>query len=216
VYIDILTDQDISRKLTIMTPGHPLFDRLVDLVKGDLSTEQQGEITMHVATCSECAAEVAWLEHILKLYHTDDSTSAPPAALAHVRNFLRRRGVSQGARQVRRITAVLIFDSANPPQAIPMRSNMAVKRQFVFRAEELDLDLHVTSAGSRWIISGQVLGSDEEGRAELWGEMGMLVANTPLNDLRQFTLPAVNAGTYMLKVQLNDTMIEILGLEIGT
>jgi hypothetical protein len=199
-----------------MTPGHRVFDRLVDLLKGDLSTEQQAEIAAHIVTCCKCAADVAWLEHILELYHSDDSTSAPPVALAHVRNFLRRRGVSQGARQLRRITAVLIFDSANPTEAIAMRSNMAVKWQFVFRAEELDLDLHVTSAGAKWIISGQVLGSDEEGRAELWGEMGTLVANSRLNDLHPFTLPAVNAGTYMLKVQLNDTMIEILGLEIGT
>jgi|tagenome__1003787_1003787.scaffolds.fasta_scaffold20390769_2 hypothetical protein len=199
-----------------MTLGHPVFDRLVDLVKGDLSTEQQAEIAAHIATCSMCAADVAWLEHMLELYQTDDSRSAPPVALAQVRNFLRRGDVLQSARQVRCIRAVLIFDSANPAQAIPMRSNMAVKRQFVFRAEELDLDLHVSVAGSKWIISGQVLGSDEEGWAELWGEMGTLEANTPLNDLRQFTLPAVTAGTYMLKVQLNDTMIEILGLEIGT
>ena len=199
-----------------MTPGHPVFDRLVDLVKGDLSTEQQAEIAAHIATCSECAADVAWLEHALDLYRTGDAVSPPASASAHVRGLLRSVVGSQAMKQRRRITAVLIFDSANPTEAIPMRSNMAVKRQFVFRAEELDLDLHVTSAGSRWIISGQVLGSDEEGRAELWGEMGTLVANTPLNDLRQFTLPAVNAGTYMLKVQLNDTLIEILGLEIGT
>ena len=91
-----------------------------------------------------------------------------------------------------------------------------MKRQLVFRAEELDLDLHVVSTGARWIISGQVLGSDEEGRAELQGETGRLIVTTPLNDLRQFTLPPVAAGIYILIVQLNDTVIEIPRLEIGT
>jgi hypothetical protein len=199
-----------------MTPGHPPYNQLVDLVKGDLSAEQQIEIAAHVATCSYCATEVAWLEHILELYRTDGSTSAPPAALARVRSFLTSGVVSQGAGQLWRIRAVLTFDSADAPLAIGMRSDRAGKRQLVFRAEELDLDLHVVPTGSRWIISGQVLGSDDDGQAELRRETGALLATAPLNDLRQFTLPPVAAGTYTLIVQLNDTVIEIPSLKIGS
>jgi hypothetical protein len=199
-----------------MELGHPPFDRLVDLVRGDLSAEQQAEFVAHIATCSYCAAEVAWIEHIRELYRTDDSTSAPPTALAPVRSFFSSGVVLHGAGQLRRITAVLTFDSKHAPLVIGMRSGMAVKRQLVFRAEELDLDLHVVPTGAKWIISGQVLGSDADGQAELHEETGALLATAPLNNLRQFTLPPVAAGTYTLIVQLDDTVIEIPGLEIGT
>ena len=106
-----------------MKPGHPPSDRLVGLVKGDLPTEQRAETAAHVATCSHCAAEVAWMEHILELYRTDDSISAPPTALARVRSFLGSGAVLQGAGQLRRITAVLTFDSEHaPPQSVCART----------------------------------------------------------------------------------------------
>jgi hypothetical protein len=198
-----------------MAYDHPPFNRLTDLVKGDLSGEQQAEIAGHVATCSDCAAEVGWLEHILELYRTDDHISAPPAALARVRCFFPLEVAPQREEPRRRITAVLTFDSADAPLAIGIRSDMAVKRQLVFRAEEFELDLHIVSAGSRWIVSGQVLGSDEDGHAELLEETGTPLATASLNDLRQFTLPPVTAGSYTLMIQLNETAIEVPSLKIG-
>lgn len=216
MYSDNLTDEHISIRLTTVKPGHSPFDRLVDLLKDDLSAEQQAESAAHIATCAHCTDQVSWLEHILELYRTDHSISAPPAALTRVRSFFGSGAMSHSAGQVRRITAVLTFDSQHAPLAIGMRSDMALKRQLMFRAEELDLDLHVVSTGARWIISGQVLGSDADGQAELQRETGTLLATAPLNGLRQFTLPPVVAGTYTLLVQLSDTVIEIPGLEIGT
>ena len=95
-----------------------------------------------------------------------------------------------------------------------MRSGASVKRQLVFRAAELGLDIHVASTGSTWTISGQVLGSDEGGQVALQGQAATFQAT--LNDLSQFTLPPVASGTYTLTVQLKDTVIEIPALEIGS
>lgn len=197
-----------------MAPGHPPFDRLADLVSGDLSTDQRAEIAAHVATCPLCADQVAWLEHILELHYTDNSESAPPLAIASVTEFFRSEVAPLGEKSRRRITAELTFDSAHMPPAIGIRSDTATKRQMVFRAAEFELDIHVTSTGSGWIISGQVFGSDEGGHAELQGLAGPL--QVPLNDLRQFALSPVVAGTYTLIIDLNDTVIEIPGLEIGS
>jgi hypothetical protein len=75
-----------------MAPGHPPFDRLVGLVKGDLASDQLAEVAAHVAACSECAAEIDWLEHLLDLFHTDDSVSAPPSAIARITSFFPHDG----------------------------------------------------------------------------------------------------------------------------
>jgi hypothetical protein len=195
-----------------MAPSHPPFDRLTNLVRGDLSTDQQAEIAAHVVTCPLCADEVAWLEHILELYRTDESVSAPPAAIRSVRDFFRSKVTPQGEESWRHITAELTFDSAHMPPAIDVRSDTAMKRQMVFRAAEFELDIHVASTRSGWIIFGQVLGSDEGGHAELQEPTGPL--RVPLNELRQFTLSPVAAGTYTLIVWLKDTVIEIPRLEI--
>jgi hypothetical protein len=197
-----------------MTPGHPLFDRLVDLVKGDLSNEQQAEIAGHIATCSKCAADVAWLEHVLDLYRTGDAVSPPASESAYVRGLFRSAVGSQGMEQLRRILAVLTFDSMHMPLTSNMRSEMGTKRQLVFQAAEFDLDMHIASSGSECIISGQVLGSTEGGQAELRGSTGSVQA--PLNDLSQFTLPPVAAGIYTLSVRLKDVVIVVPSLEIGT
>jgi hypothetical protein len=197
-----------------MAPDHPPFDRLADLVRGDISTDQQAEIAAHVVTCPLCADQVAWLEHILELYRTDESESAPPAAIASVTDFFRSKVTTQGEESWRRITAELTFDSAHMPPAIGVRSDTATRRQMVFRAAEFEIDIHVASTRSGWIISGQVLGSAKGGHAELQGSTGPFRA--PLNELRQFTLSPVIAGTYTLIVGLKDAAIEIPRLEIDS
>jgi anti-sigma factor RsiW len=197
-----------------MAPGHPPFDRLVGLVKGDLATDQRAEVAAHVAACSECAAQISWLGHLLDLFHTDDSESAPSSAIAHIRSLFPAMVTPQAADGWRRMIAVLVFDSARMPLAPSMRSRALVKRQLMFTAAELGLDIHVASTGSAWTISGQVLGSDEGGHVALQGQAATFQAT--LNDLSQFTLPPVASGTYTLIVQLKDTVIEIPTLEIGS
>jgi hypothetical protein len=197
-----------------MTPDHPSFDRLVDLVKGDLSPDRRTEIAAHVAACPECAADVAWLEQILVLYRTQVSVSAPASAIAHVNGLFKPPVPAERPEPLRRILALLAFDSAHKPPASGLRSSVGPKRQLVFRAAEFDLDIHVVSNGSRCIISGQVLGCHEAGHAELQGQAGMLHA--PLNHLCQFMLPPVAAGTYTLIVRMKDTLIEVPQLDVGT
>jgi hypothetical protein len=197
-----------------MASGHPPFDGLVGLVKGDLATDQRAEVADHVAACSECAAKIGWLEHLLDLFHTDDSQSAPSSAITRIRSFFPATATRQAVDGLRRIMAVLVFDSARLMLASNMRSGPPVKRQLVFRAAELGLDIHVVSAGSEWTISGQVLGSDEGGQVALRGQAATLQAT--LNDLSQFTLPPIASGTYTLIVRLKDRAIEIPTLEIGS
>jgi hypothetical protein len=196
-----------------MAPGHPPFDRLVGLVKGDLANDQRAEVAAHAAACPECAAEIGWLEHLLDLFHTDDSQSAPSSAIARIISSFPATATPQAADGPQRMVAVLVFDSARMRLAPSMRSAAPVKRQMVFRAAELGLDIHVVPAGLAWTISGQVLGSDEGGQVVLRGQAAALQAT--LNDLSQFTLPPVASGTYTLIVQLKDTAIEIPSLEIG-
>ncbi|RVU45071.1 hypothetical protein [Rubrivivax rivuli] len=86
-----------------------------------------------------------------------------------------RRPVAQAlAGAVRQLVACLLFDSAGQGalatgrrSAPPMGTGAA--RQLLFAAEGHDVDLRLAplDGGQRWLVSGQVLGPELVGRAEL-------------------------------------------------
>jgi hypothetical protein len=112
-----------------------------------------------------------------------------------------------------RILAVLRFDSAQSPLALGQRAGPAPARQLLFSAGAHDLDLRLTPAGEAWVVTGQVLGPDTAGRAELRGAANVVQA--VLSDLSEFALPAVPAGRYALVLHLADAEVEVADLPVG-
>jgi hypothetical protein len=70
---------------------------------------------------------------------------------------------------LRRFVAALVFDSgASTPDALGLRSGALATRQLLFTAEGHDVDLRLEPmAGGVWKLSGQLLGPDSSGTAEL-------------------------------------------------
>lgn len=97
----------------------------------------------------------------------------------------------------RRLAAVLRFDSLGlAPQAAGVRSGGDGTRQVLFSAEGRDIDLRIAPDGGRWRISGQVLGPDAQGRAQLESDAGKLEVDW--NELSEFGFESVPAGTITL------------------
>lgn len=119
----------------------------------------------------------------------------------------RQRG--PGLRQVlQRVAAALRFDSrgASAPAA-GLRGALTATRHLLFSAKGRDIDLRVSPAGGRYTLSGQVLGPDEGGSAELAAHPRVGVVPPPtrrtsIDALGEFHLDDIDEGSYVLTLQL--------------
>ena len=192
---------------------HIPFEQLIDFVEGRLSPDGQAQARAHVSACHRCAAEVAWLERVIELMRTNDIEEPPPRVATHIMHSFRSRSAPVLSPLRQRIIAALRFDSAQLPLPLGMRSGPIAERQVVFSAEELNLDLRITPAGSLWMVSGQALVSGRRGQVELRSPSGTLQAE--LSDVSEFVLPPVPPGDYTLILRLADVEVEVAGLKIG-
>jgi anti-sigma factor RsiW len=192
--------------------SHVSFERLVDLVEGRLPPNEQLQLLAHVSGCARCAADKAWLERVIGLMRTDTTEDAPPVVIARTRRMFQARAAPTPT-ELRRIPALVHFDSWQRPLALGVRSGQPGARQLLLKAEDYDLDVRIAPAGAAWQVSGQLLGPDTNGQAELQGEAGMVQAK--LNDLGEFSLPPTSPGVYSLIVRLGHLAVELPQLEIG-
>jgi hypothetical protein len=193
--------------------GHISFTRIIDLVEGRLGAEGQNLVRDHVATCSRCAVSRAWLEHVIDLMRTDDSTDPPAHVIARAVSLFHSRSIVERPALRQLLRAVLSFDSANMSLAPALRSRVPLERQLLFAAEGFNLDLRIRQQGPLWSLSGQVFGSGGGEQIELNGPTGSTQSH--LNNLSEFRLPPVPAGSYNLTLRLHSFDVEIAGLQIG-
>lgn len=193
--------------------SHIPFARLVDLVDGRLGASEQQSIDEHIAICSRCAADRAWLEQVIGLMRTDESIDPPAHVVARAVGLFQPWNAAQQPSQRQLLHAVLRFDSARVSRAPALRSRVPVERQLLFTAEGFNLDLRIRPQGPMWSISGQVFGTSGGEKIELHAATGTILSY--LNNLSEFSLPPVPAGSYNLTLRVENLDVEIAGLEIG-
>ena len=120
----------------------------------------------------------------------------------------------------RRVLASLAFDSWVPTPTLAVRSLPSDTRQMLFSALGRDIDLRIAPAVGAFSVTGQVLGPDHAGAVELMREGGDDAdATTPriaqLDDLGEFRLDGLTAGTYKLTLRVADADIELPPIDIG-
>lgn len=166
-------------------------------------TDDAIERTLRDSRRLEDAPE-ALIQRTVATLHSMQASRAPDAA---------------GAGLLQRIVAVLTFDSANAlPLAFGMRSAAAATRQLLFSARGHDVDLRIGAAapggGDWWLISGQVLGPQAEGEVTLTDALGSPIAQTALNELGEFRLPAMARGRYTVSLRLGSVEIVLPALQV--
>lgn len=191
---------------------HIPFAKLADLAEKRAAADERTASMAHLSNCSVCAQQVERVEQVLGLMKTDTATDAPRDILAYAVNIFRN---SQEPSLLKRIVAALSFDSSsNLAPAFGVRSGQSTSRQLLYSAEENDIDLRIMPEQENWIVTGQVLGEDcVGGRIELEGRSGELTA-ADLNDLCEFILPPVPAGSYRVRLRLGNVEVEIPQLEL--
>ena len=195
---------------------HIPFAKLAELAENRVSADERAMVMSHVSSCPECSQQVARVGQVLDLMRTDTAIDAPRDVLAYAVNIFSGRQASRVSSLIRRIVATLSFDSStNLAPAFGIRSGQAASRQLLYSAEENDIDLRLTPEKENWIVAGQVLGETcVGGRIEIEGE-GEL-ASADLNELCEFTLRPLPAGSYTLHLRLGNADIEIPQLELKT
>lgn len=200
------------------SPQHIAFARLADLAEGRLTAEEAAGARAHLAGCADCSGQAAELERLTGLMRADASEDAPRDVLFNaIRLFRARPTAAETPGLLRRFVASLSFDSGarNPAYGLRSGATAAASRQLLFSAGDLDVDLRLAPSGEGWSVSGQVLGECAAGRAELFADGDDApAARADLNDLCEFTLPTVAAGTYTLRLFVADAEIEVPGLSL--
>jgi anti-sigma factor RsiW len=193
---------DISRS--------PSYEELVDLVEGRLSSEAEEQVRSRAAAHASAAEELAETERLIGLMRNYSLQEAPSPVIARAARLMRQSRPAQPSLR-QRVVALLRFDSWQQPAAAAVRTGQNATRQILFYAEGYDVDVRVTPAGSTWVVTGQVLGPNTGGAAELHGP---LLEQTTLNDMSKFTFSSVPSGTYTLTLRLEEIDVEIAGLEL--
>jgi hypothetical protein len=188
---------------------HISVETLANIVEERATSVDRETAMTHLSTCSTCSDTLRRLQQLILMMRSDSTNDAPRDVLTSAINiFLQETRVP-----LRRIVALLTFDSRNADPAFGVRSLRAASRQMLYSAEDIDVELRITVQNDECILAGQVIGEGcAEGHVEISGEAGRSKAS--LNELCEFTLPAIPPGNYSLTVRMLDREIEIPELEL--
>ena len=188
---------------------HISLETLANIAENRATSQAREAAMSHVSTCSTCRDVLRQLQQLILMMRSDNTNDAPRDVLTSAINIF-----SQEKRKpLRRIVALLTFDSRNAGPAFGVRSLPTASRQMLYSAEEIDLELRITVQNGECILAGQVIGEDcTEGDVEISGEAGRSKAT--LNEVCEFTLPPIPPGNYSLTVRMLDREIEIPELEL--
>jgi len=187
-------------------------------------------IRAHLASgCARCQGNLAWVEKIVRLAATDETTEPPRWVLNRAIQLFEQMGPKRQPGFLEKIMASLVFDTLAQPQMAGVRRAGPETRQCLYRAGDFDVDLSVElgQAPDTVTITGQVLraegASQDVGHslAEVGHRQASLlqqtetIQTTVTDHLGEFSFEAVLQGVYDVRITLADHEVWIPGLEIG-
>ena len=191
------------------TSTHISVETLANIAEGRATPEVRDAAMSHISMCASCRDTLHRLQQLILMMKSDRASDAPRDVLSSAINLFSR----EKRLPLRRIVALLIFDSRKAGPAFGVRSLTSGSRQMLFTAGETDLELRITAQDDECILAGQVIGEGcAQGHVEISGAGGKSEAT--LNEICEFTLPPVPAGHYSLTVRMLDVQIEIPELEL--
>jgi hypothetical protein len=189
--------------------AHISLETLADIVEDRATTRAREAAMAHVTTCPACDDTLRRLRLLIRLMSSDTVADAPRDILMSAINIFPPKRQTP----LPRIIATLIFDSRNAGPAFGLRSLRSTSRQLLYAAQDADLDLRITIQNEECVIAGQVIREGcVGGLVEISGATGS--AEASLNELCEFTLPAIPVGNYSLRVKMVDVEIEVPELEL--
>ena len=189
---------------------HPELAQLIDFIEARTPQLENDQLVSHLKTCTMCAESFRRMEEMLHLMRTDDSQDAPRDLVSFAVGLFKPKAKDS---HLRRLVAVLSFDSYTSKPAFGVRSGQTTTRQMLYTAAETEIDLRIARENETWIVSGQLLGHDcVKGLAKIDGSN--LSESADINEFCEFKLPPVPAGEYNLSLSFPDFELEVPRLEL--
>ena len=189
--------------------AHISFEILVDIAEHRVTGVALTAALAHVSACPECDETLRQLKQLIGMMRSDTTADVPADLLRSAIDTFS----PEKQPPVRRVIAVLTFDSRSAGSAFGLRSIRTPSRQLLYSALDTDLDLRIKVQNQQYILTGQIIREGcVEGRVEISGATGSAVAT--LNELCEFTLPPIPTGNYSLKIRMPDVEIEIPDLDL--
>lgn len=169
------------------------------------------ELTARLAiAAAEPSAPDAWLTkaEALLFGHQPAVTSTP----------ITTQLIAVGQAAMRRIVAELTFDSwTNIAANLAVRGGRHDTRHLLYNAAGRDIDLRIRGRDDSYLLSGQILGPDDTAEIELHSaDAAAPFRQALLDELGEFHLDAVPAGSYRLILRVGDDEIELPSLLVGS
>ncbi|HWE62869.1 MAG TPA: hypothetical protein VHB98_14240 [Chloroflexota bacterium] len=188
-------------------------EQLVDLIERRLTPAAEAPLRQHLAGCTGCAHRLSRMERVVALLRSTALEDAPAEVQARAAGLLSAHAAPDRPSLRRRVLATLRFDSAQRPLILGARSGQPGARQLLFLAAGHELDLRIAQADALWAVTGQLLGPEDAGEVTLYGSTATW--SVTLNEIGEFTLPPVPAGSYVLSVRAADLEIEVPDMTVG-
>jgi hypothetical protein len=199
----------VVKRIAMNTSAHISLDVLADIAEDRVTPAALKAAMAHISSCSACDDTLRGLGQLIRTMKSDRMEDAPRDVLISAINIFAPRTQSS----LRRIIAVLTFDSRSTSPAFGVRSLHTASRQLLYSAEGSDVDLRIAIQNEECILAGQVIREDcVGGIVQISGAAGSMEAI--LNELCEFTLPPMPIGNYSLRVRMLDIEIEIPELEL--
>ncbi len=140
---------------------------------------------------------------------------APPPAVRARAVALRSGLAAVTGALLRRVAALVRSEAGAAPfaPAFGVRGGALSARQWLFRADECEIDLRVAPRGERWSVAGQVFGALQAERVELAGAEHR--ASAVLGATREFAFDDLAAGSYSLALQGGEVEVVIPQFDVG-
>jgi hypothetical protein len=195
-----------------MTTDHIPLATLFERAR--MKVELDGSTLSHLDSCDSCRNQLKWMEIASELDPHDPPQSAVDRAVQIGHN-------SFGLRQLRRVIALLTFDSFKNLAPVGIRSSESASRQMTFEGDGLEIGVWLQPSENRTItLSGQVSDkasgpiNDESARVELVVE-GDHVQTASLSSWGEFLFTEVPEDEYDLHVYLSDKVLRIPSLPVA-
>lgn len=204
----------------------PTFERLIDYLDERLASWAADAVAAHLDSgCGRCASDRDWYTSLKHIAASDESVEPPPWVLKRALRIFEeatRTRTTVVASRAGRLLASLLFDSASGPAMAEARSSGADGRQLLYRAGDYSVDLQVTPVGqNRSDITGQIL-REGEFSFESVAALPLKLADahgtghsSVTSDRGEFSLNALEPGTYDLRIDVRGSRITIEGVVVA-
>lgn len=180
------------------------FENLLPIVRGQ-------EISEHLRNCRTCAAQSQKLENFLSYAQKSEYESVSQSVTASLLNIYRPKKLEAKKESfVKKLAATLAFDDWQI--ALNERFILSDTRQLLYKADKFDIDLRLNFVGEKCQVSGQVFPDCQNATAEIFSKE--FKERILLNQDCEFVFPPIKNGVYDLRINSEDTIIEIQDISL--